>query len=90
MKQRLVTEETLISLLREHMHSTKRQVLRGMTIEDLSEKSGICVAITRLQMRNLILLGKAEMIKEIRPTIAGYSKRTPVYVIKKDEGARKG
>ena len=82
MKIKTVTEDSLLQELRKFNSSRTVTSYRGITLDDLAISTGTCHQVVRRKLRELIQMGKAQMIKEYRPTIAGYDKRTPVYMIK--------
>lgn len=82
MKSKTITEDNLLQELRKFNSARTVTSYKGTTVDEIAIRTGSCHQVVRRKLRELMQLGKAQMIKEYRPTIAGYNKRTPVYMIK--------
>ena len=79
-----MTENTLLEALQRAMQEHKAAGnAEGLSVTELAEASGVYIATVRLQLRKMITAGKCTVGFQYRSSIAGYMRRTPVYVLVK-------
>ncbi len=87
---KVVVPQTELTLL-EALYEAARQnpAKFGMTAKELCEASGLHITQIRKQLAVLLREGRAITAQENRPSIAGYDRKVPVYVLKQLPGVRR-
>ena len=75
------TEHTQLEALTEAYRTNPEK--RGMSAKELADASGLHIVQIRRQLAVMIQQGRAYPLLELRPSIAGYDRKVPVYSLKK-------